>query len=275
MRLFIVYFLPIILFFGCDLFRDEMEIKGTGEPINKEEDGQNKTEEQQNNGEDDAPVEAAEEATEPIEDEEFFFSSKIVMGGRLVSRTWITAEAKAGDKLRITLKGRGQLLHFIEAIYPYDEFYQEHIIDTCGEDVPCPEPVSYPNCFARYQAVHEERVDKINFSDDVLSLPLRIEMNGKIYTIGEVVEYTESEVATEFVIKDEMINKELDYTSIYFVRSFPQEDETVRVGFFGFLDKSKCPDINEQERRFQTFRQRITPTIDYFAKVILKQRRRN
>ena len=283
MKLFIIYCLSTVLFFRCDVFRDDGETK-TIETLERPEEKQNVQQKNQDNEKEKQQQEQEEgqkgEDKEPQEQtnkEENLYNLKPVMNReRLTNMHWITAEAKAGDKLLITLEGIEQIPWFAEEIYPFDDLYHDIIVNHCLPGGKCPGRLPYhSNCFVRYQEVHDGEQENIIFPDDVFSLGLKISMNGKIYPIGQIIEHKETEIIAEFIITEEMINRERAYTSAYFIKIPLEINEitTIVKGFIGFINPDDCPKgLPTEERSFYRYQESLTPKVEYFGSVTLQRK---
>ena len=269
MRGFIVYCLPIILFFGCGLFRDEE----TKTQLERPEDKQNVQQKNQDNEKEKQQQEQEEGPKEKADNDEVLYSSKVIIDReKLKSRHWITAEAKAGDKLLITLEGIEQIPSLVEETLPYDDFSNK-IVRNCLVGEPCSNinPHNrHPNCFVRYHKVNIGK-ENIIFPNDVFSLDIRIEINEKLYPIGRVVEYKETEIVTEFIIDEDMTDKEQIYTNAYIIVQRPNRMETMMLtGPVSLVNPDECPTGLEQ--LLGTGRIPVPARKDYFATVTLKKR---
>ena len=256
-----VFYCPLVFSLGCDLFKDET-IGPTEMAIKQTEDwpsGQN------NEG--------------PPEKDEGLYSLRPVMNReRLTDRNWITAEARPGDKLLITLEGVKQIPWVAEEIYPFEDFYHDIVVDHCPPDGgKCPHRLPYyPNCFVRYQEIHDGKRENIIFPDDVFSLDVKIKMNERIYPVGTIVEHKGTEIIAEFTIIEEMVNRERTYTSTYLIKTPLQENESTTIvkGFINFVNPNDCPkDLPTQERSFYRSRESVTSKMEYFGSVILKRKK--
>ena len=204
------------------------------------------------------------------------FNSKNVMDNKIivVDRAWITAEARSGDRLLITISEMTRYPVFKDEIQPYDQFYRPIRID-CGAltergwSEECPDIPSFPRCFIRARVV-DKKEEIIDLPERMDELNLGIEMNGDIYPVGEVVEHEGMTAMVEFAVTEEMIDPDLDYTSTFFVMDDEGFGMTGDAQTVEFVDEDECP--SEEAVKGLPFygRQQMPQRIRYTVTVILQ-----
>ena len=185
-------------------------------------------------------------------------------------RDWLTYKGGPGDKLVITLSGTERPFKFREEIWPYDSYYGRLLSDNCFPYT-CESAPSFPDCSFRHQSVVIGEERPFLFPEDLSAWPLKIEVNGEFYPLGEVVEHKGTEVTFEFEIREEMLDEDLAHSGIYLVQIGSREDETVRAGFLEFVDPEVCPEIEDDDPMFKLGPYYAAPVMGYMATLIIEK----
>lgn len=230
--------------------------------IEVDEEEQEQEEEQKRTGEQNEKEGGDVEDQEEEEDEEeSLYQSKTVMRDvrvRSSNDPWITAEARPGDVLIITLEKITRAATLVKEIRSYDEFYREN------------DQFLYPNCFVRNQRI-EYRDEVRMFERDSELFQIRIMMGGETYSLGEIVKHEGSRVTTAFGVIEEMMDENLDFTSTFFYL-LPSPERLSTVGRISFVNRKFCPksfNLDYRDRKYDLHE------TEYDVTVILKTMREN
>ena len=197
--------------------------------------------------------------------EKIFVDEKLGAG-----RDWLTNKGGPGDKLVITLSGTERPFKFREKVWFYDSYYGRLLSDNC-HPYPCQSAPSYPNCTFRSQSVVIGEARPFLFPENSSAWPLKIEVNGEFYPLGEVVEHKGTEVTFEFEIKTEMLDENQAHAGIYLAQVGPREDETVRAGFLEFVNPEVCPEIEDDDPMFKLEPYYAAPVMGYMATLVIEK----
>ena len=138
----------------------------------------------------------------------------------------------------------------------------------------CPQSPFFPKCFVRVRTVANGD-EKGVLPESTDELDIGIEINGAIYSIGEIIEYGETAMTTEFLLTDEMLDPDLGLTNTYFVVAPLEPDGNNWTGPVEFVNPDECPDVSEEAHFSLKRRPHMPPPFRYIVSVFLKTKKDN
>ncbi len=227
MQKFLLHLSFISLSFGCGQFwEDEGETLGPGSPR------------------------PSRTPRVPKERREVSGLDTIMYARRIATGKALIIATRPGDRLIITLEGTLRVPEFYEVIRPYDAFYSPLNADCLANTSlkECLPINTHPNCFVRFRNVNHSKDQKLILPDDTHLLAIKIEMSGKFYSVGEIIQHDKTKIVTEFLVTEEMMDDQFDYTNAYFVVQQSMPSKTVNIHDLEFADQSQCPETTERLR---------------------------